>query len=65
VVFYAGTAGNGVWRSPDQGVTWQPFSTGFIAPAVTCLEADPRNPRRLVACTQGGGLLEIQISPGS
>ena len=64
-VFYAGTGGSGVWRSLDQGVTWQPFSAGLIAPAITCLDADPRNPRRLVACTQGGGLLEIQISPGS
>jgi photosystem II stability/assembly factor-like uncharacterized protein len=65
VVFYAGTAGNGVWRSLDKGVTWQSFSTGFIAPMVTCLEADPRDPRRLVACTQGGGLMEIRISSGS
>jgi len=64
-VLYAGTEGKGVWRSLDQGVTWQPFSTGLIAPLITCLEADPRNPRRIVACTQGGGLLEIQISPGS
>ena len=64
-ILYAGTTSQGVWRSLDQGVTWQPFSTGFFAPQVTCLEADPRNPRRLVACTLGGGLLEIQISPGT
>ena len=64
-VLYVGTASNGVWRSRDKGVTWQPFSTGIIAPAISCLEADPGNPRRLVACTQGGGLLEIRISSGS
>jgi photosystem II stability/assembly factor-like uncharacterized protein len=62
-VLYAGSWGNGVWRSLDQGVTWQPFSAGLIGPAVSCLEADPRNPRRLIACTRGGGLLEIVISP--
>ena len=61
-VFYAGTFGQGVWRSLDQGVTWLPFSTGLVSPVITCLDADPRTPRRLVACTQGGGLLEIRIS---
>ena len=61
-ILYAGTTSQGVWRSLDRGVTWQPLATGFFAPRVTCLEADPKNPRRLVACTQGGGLLEIQIS---
>jgi photosystem II stability/assembly factor-like uncharacterized protein len=61
-VLYVGTAGNGVWRSRDQGVTWQPLSAGMIGPVITCLEADPREPRHLVACTQGGGLLEIRTS---
>lgn len=64
-IFYAGTAERGVWRSLDRGATWQPLATGFFAPRVTCLEADPRNPRRLVACTLGGGLLEIRITSGS
>jgi photosystem II stability/assembly factor-like uncharacterized protein len=63
-VLYAGTDG-GVWRSRDQGATWEPFSTGLIAPQITCLEAYARNPRRLVACAEGGGLLEIRISSGS
>lgn len=64
-ILYLGTFGAGVWRSTDHGSTWEPFATGLIAPRITCLEADPRNPRRMVACTWGGGLLEIQISSGS
>ena len=61
-VLYVGTVGRGVWRSRDQGVTWQPYSTGLVSPTVFCLQADPHNPRRLVACTWGGGLLEIRTS---
>jgi photosystem II stability/assembly factor-like uncharacterized protein len=61
-ILYLGTFGTGVWRSNDGGVTWEPLAAGLFAPRITCLEADPRNPRRLVACTWGGGLLEIQLS---
>lgn len=61
-ILYVGTNGSGVWRSTDGGLTWAPLSAGMIAPRITCLEAYPRNPRRIVACTWGGGLLEIQVS---
>jgi photosystem II stability/assembly factor-like uncharacterized protein len=64
-ILYLGTNGSGVWRSTDHGALWAPLTAGMIAPRITCLEADPRNPRRIVACTWGGGLLEIQISSGS
>ena len=59
---YLGTEGAGVLRSQDGGVTWASLEAGMIAPRITCLAADPRNPRHLVACTQGGGLLEIRLS---
>ena len=62
-ILYAGSAGSGVSRSKDRGATWEPLTDGLIAPTITCLEADPRNPRHLVACTQGGGLLEIHLQP--
>lgn len=61
-VLYLGTDGAGVWRSLDGGVTWAPLSTGMIAPRITSLEIDPRNPRRLLAGTQGGGVLEIRLT---
>ena len=61
-ILYLGTSGDGIWRSRDRGVTWEPFSTGINALYITCLEADPRNPRHLFACTQGGGLMEIRLS---
>jgi photosystem II stability/assembly factor-like uncharacterized protein len=66
-ILYVGTDGfaSGVWRSLDQGATWQPFATGLVGPSITCLEAYVRNPRRLVICSQGGGLQEIRISSGS
>ena len=60
-VLYAGSSGRGVWRSKDQGVTWEPLGDGMIAPIITCLEADPRDRHHLIACTQGGGLLEIRL----
>jgi len=59
---YLGTSGNGVWRSTDGGATWKPLNTGMVAPWITCLDADPRNHRHLIACTRGGGLMEIRLS---
>jgi photosystem II stability/assembly factor-like uncharacterized protein len=59
---YLGTDGVGVWRSLDGGLTWAPLATGMVAPRITSLEADPRNPRRLLAGTQGSGVLEIQLT---
>jgi len=60
-ILYLGTDSNSVWRSRDQGATWEPFSSGLMAPRITCLEADPHDPHRLIACTQGGGLEEIRL----
>jgi len=60
-ILYLGTDGNGVWRSRDQGATWEPLNEGLIAPRITCLEADPRDRHHLIACTEGGGLLEIRL----
>ena len=59
---YLGTFGNGVWRSSNGGVTWRPLNAGSTAPWITCLDADPRSPRHLIACTLGGGLMEIRLS---
>jgi photosystem II stability/assembly factor-like uncharacterized protein len=64
-ILYLGTDGTGVWRSRDRGATWEPFAAGLIAPRITCLEPDPWNPRRITACTWGGGLQEIRVSSNS
>jgi photosystem II stability/assembly factor-like uncharacterized protein len=64
-ILYLGTYGTGVWRSTDRGVTWAPLAAGMIAPRITCLKEDPRSPRRLIACTWGGGLLEIRLPSSS
>ena len=61
-ILYLGTDREGVWRSRDGGVTWERFSTGIIAPHITCLKADPLDPRHLIACTRAGGLLDIRLS---
>jgi hypothetical protein len=60
-ILYLGTDGSGVWRSTNFGVTWSRLGTGLVAPRITCLEADPRNPRRILACTWGGGVEEIRV----
>ena len=54
---YAGTRGDGVWRSDDYGEKWSKPSYGKEAPGkVRCVTADPDDPDTLYAGTEPIGL---------
>jgi len=53
-VVYAGSAGQGVFRSTDKGLTWSLKQDGFVASIVNCLVRAPDN--SMYAGTDGNGL---------
>ena len=54
-VVYAGTLGQGVWRSGDRGETFARACDGmFMEASVRALAVDPRDPRVLYAGTDAG-----------
>ena len=54
-VFYVGTS-TGVFRSADDGMTWQGPSAGLPPSPILALVADPVRPGRLYTATEGGGV---------
>ena len=51
---YAGTFGQGVFKSPDAGVTWAHISTGFLSEIIFCVEVHPLNSDIVYAGTDNG-----------
>lgn len=56
---YAATSGHGVFRSRDDGATWEPINAGLRGLDVRALALDASDPGRLVAGLQSGGMVEI------
>jgi photosystem II stability/assembly factor-like uncharacterized protein len=55
-VVYAGTWGNGIYRSPDRGVTWFHHSQGFVSGFVFDMEIDPLNSNNILASAYQHGV---------
>lgn len=53
-VLFAGTDGDGVFKSTDAGVTWTPLNTGLVDPIVLTLAIAPADPNTLYAGTDSG-----------
>lgn len=53
-VLLAGTYGNGLFRSDDEGRTWRPSGQGMEAPAARTLIPDPLNAGALLCGTEPG-----------
>ncbi|HMM43897.1 MAG TPA: hypothetical protein PKA95_18535 [Thermomicrobiales bacterium] len=51
-VVLAGTYGEGLFRSGDGGMTWEPVEAGLTAPAFRTIVPDPLDPGALLAGTQ-------------
>jgi photosystem II stability/assembly factor-like uncharacterized protein len=54
-VVFTGTWGNGVYRSPDRGVTWTHISNGLVSGFLFDMGIDPDNSSNLVASTYKKG----------
>ena len=59
---YAGTFGDGVFKSTDAGSTWIALSTGLTSTGVSVLVIDPSSPARIYAGTRSGGVFDIWTS---
>jgi len=55
-VLYAGTWGNGLYRSWDQGESWLPSGTG-ASPYIKAIAVSPRDPKTVYAGSYLAGLL--------
>ncbi len=55
---YIGTHGGGVYRSSDNGATWQQCSRGMDILDVHALAVHPRHPGTVFAGTLNGGLYQ-------
>jgi hypothetical protein len=59
---YAGTNGESVFKSMDNGETWRELNLGLTNPFVLSLAIDPVTPTILYAGTDGGGAFILQQS---
>lgn len=56
---YAGTGGEGLFKSSDGGGSWSPVSTGLHANAIVyVLAVDPTTPTTVYVGTLGGGVFK-------
>jgi len=58
-VVFAGTAGGGLYASPDGGASWAPSQAGLSASSTTGLVVSPLDPATYYAGVDGGG---VQVS---
>lgn len=59
---YAGTYGNGVYKSTDAGFSWSAMNSGLSDQDVLSLAIDPTNNSTIYAGTQGGGVFKTTDS---
>ena len=62
---YVGTCTyDGVWKSTDLGLNWNPVNTGFPSKSTRSVQIDPKDPNILYAGTLGSGVFK-SINGGS
>lgn len=59
--YYEGSAGGGLFKSVDAGVTWTDVSRGFFSGPVGAVAVDPVNPEIVYAGTGGNHLAEASL----
>lgn len=68
---YAGTGakfmetnGNGVFRSTDNGASWEPMNSGLSSPLILSMLLDPASTNTIYAGTMGGGIYKTTVETG-
>lgn len=61
-IIYAGTWGNGVFKSVDGGITWKRYSNGLGDLYINSIGIDPQNPRILYAGTYNDAIYKTTNS---
>ena len=56
----AGSYGNGMYRSADDGATWSPANAGLTATAFRCIAPDPLDPGAILAGTEPARLFRSE-----
>src|SRR5947208_10604439 len=66
---YAGTSGDGIFKSTDGGGNWSAVNTGLTTPYgaiwVNALAIDPQTPTTLYAASSGGGVFKSTDGGGT
>ncbi len=57
-IIYAGTLGEGIFKSVDGGLTWAAINNGLTVLVVRSLVIDPRNSSIVYASTRGGDVFK-------
>jgi photosystem II stability/assembly factor-like uncharacterized protein len=64
LVYYAGTASGGIWKSSDGGYRWKPIFDGQPASSIGSLAVAPSNPNVIYAGT-GEANIRGNVAPGN
>jgi photosystem II stability/assembly factor-like uncharacterized protein len=62
-VIYAGTAGGGVWKTADAGITWNPI-TEKMTQSIGAVALDPKNPDQVIWVGTGECWTRNSVSMG-
>ena len=63
-IIYAGTAGGGVWKTTDAGVTWTPLGDQFPVTSIADIAIDPNNGNNIYVATGDGAGYEFGLEEG-
>ncbi|MCS6990842.1 MAG: YCF48-related protein [Chitinophagales bacterium] len=53
-IIYLGTAGGGLWKTTDGGLTWTPLTDGLPVTSIADIALDPTNPNNIYVATGDG-----------
>ena len=53
-ILFVGSAGGGLWKSEDNGLTWEPLTDGMPSIGISGITIDPDNPSRIWLLTGDG-----------
>jgi len=61
---YAGSAGGGLWKTTNNGLTWNPLTDFLPSLAIGAIAINPKNPNKILIATGEGYSLLTEFSSG-